>query len=71
MKLRNKVLLSILVGLAAMFLSSTPMWWGVVFSPLSQPLTTEQTAGEEESGQVTLGLKSLDLLRGLFFEPRK
>ena len=73
MKLRDKLTLSILVGLAAMFLYSAPLWWGVVFSPIAQPLTAGESAETEggfawESGGVTLRLKSLDMLRGLFGE---
>ena len=67
MKLRNKLILSILAGFLAMLLYSTPMWWGVLFSPLSQPLTTSKAAENTggvcwESGGVVLRLKSLDLL---------
>ena len=70
MKTRDKLILSVLAGLAAMFLSSTPAWWGVVFSPIAQPLTTSEEAAEEggfawENGGVTLRLKSLDILWGL------
>ena len=68
MKLRNKLLLSALIGFCAMLLSTTPMWWGVLFSPISQQLTsapvTEDTSGGvcwEEDGTV-LRFKSLDLL---------
>ena len=73
MKTRDKLILSILVGLTAMLLSSTPAWWGVVFSPIAQPLTTGQEVTEEggfawESGEVTLRLRSLELLRGIFGE---
>lgn len=68
MKLRNKILLSALVGLFAMLLHSTPMWWGVLFSPITQPLTTTEAAGEAEGGVcwesdgTVLRFKSLDLL---------
>ena len=68
MKLRNKLLLSALIGFCAMLLSTTPMWWGVLFSPISQQLTsapvTEDTSGGvcwEEDGTV-LRFKSLGLL---------
>ena len=71
MKTRDKLILSALVGLAAMFLYSAPAWWGVVFSPIAQPLTTSQETVEEagpawETGGVTLRLKSLDLLLEIF-----
>ena len=67
MKLRNKMLISLLAGLLAMLLFSTPMWWGVVFSPLSQPLTTAELSEDGdgirwESGGIVLRFKSLDLL---------
>lgn len=68
MKLRTKLLLSALIGLCAMLLYSTPMWWGVLFSPIAQQLTTapvaEDTTGGicwEEDGTV-LRFKSIDLL---------
>ena len=73
MKIRDKLALSILVGLMAMLLYSTPRWWGVVFSPIAQHLTTSQEVTEEggwETGGVTLRLKSLDLLRELFGDSR-
>ena len=68
MKLRNKILLSIAAGLLAMLLYSSPMWWGVIFSPLSQPLTTAELSEDDgggvrwESGGVVFRFKSLDLL---------
>ena len=68
MKLRNKIGLSALVGLLAMLLYSTPMWWGVLFSPITQPLTTAESteAADEgvcwESDGTVLRFKSLDLL---------
>ena len=68
MKLRNKVLISLIAGLLAMFLFSMPMWWGVLFTPLSQPLTTasltEDASGgvRWESEGVVLRFKTLDLL---------
>ena len=67
MKLRNKVLLSILAGFLAMLLYSTPMWWGVLFSPLTQSMTTAEVTEDAggvslESDGVVLRFKSLDLL---------
>ena len=68
MKIRNKIILSIIAGLLAMMLYSSPMWWGVLFSPIAQPLTT---ASLEEDGEgwlrwesdgIVLRFKSLDLL---------
>jgi len=67
MKLRNKITISILAGILAMLLSSTPMWWGVLFTPLSQPLTTAELTEDAggvrwESDGVVLRFKTLDLL---------
>lgn len=67
MKLRHKIFISLAAGLLAMLLSSTPLWWGVVFSPLTQPLTTAESAEDAggvcwECGGVTLRFRSLDLL---------
>ena len=64
MKLRNKILISITAGLLAMLLYSSPMWWGVLFSPLSQPLTTAELSEDNggvrwESEGVVLRFKSL------------
>ncbi|MDE7010685.1 MAG: hypothetical protein K2O93_05690 [Oscillospiraceae bacterium] len=74
MKTRDKLILSILAGLAAMVLYASPMWWGVVFSPIAQPLTTSEAAEESglawESGEAEVRLKSLELLRGLFGQRR-
>lgn len=71
MKLRYKILISVLFGLFAMALYSSPMWWGVFFSPLTQPLTTASSVEEApgpswEQDGVTVRLKSLDLLFSLF-----
>ena len=49
MKLKNKVILSIMAGLLAMLLYSSPMWWGVLFSPIAQPLTTAELT-EDDGG---------------------
>lgn len=67
MKLRSKITISILAGILAMLLSSTPMWWGVLFTPLSQPLTTAELTEDAggvrwESDGVVLRFKTLDLL---------
>ena len=68
MKLRNKILFSIFVGFCAMLLYSMPMWWGVLFSPISQQLTstpiTQEAQGGirwETDGRV-LRFKSIELL---------
>ena len=72
MKLRTKIFLSIIVGFFAMVLYSSPMWWGVLFSPITRQLTTSEST-EEISGGVcweadgtVVRLKSLDLLLALF-----
>ena len=67
MKLRSKILISIAAGFLAMLLYSSPMWWGVVFSPLSQSLTTADLSEDNggvrwEADGVVLRFKSLDLL---------
>ena len=68
MKLKNKVILSIMAGLLALLLYSSPMWWGVLFSPITQPLTTAELTEDvdggfcwEADGKV-LRFKSIDLL---------
>ncbi len=68
MKLRNKIMLSVLAGLLAMLFYSLPVWWGVLFSPLTESLTTT-TAPVTASGPqwvaedgTVLRLKSLDML---------
>ena len=60
MKLRYKLLISVLAGLLAMTLYSAPMWWGVLFSPLSQPLTTAGIT--EDADGVVYRFKTLDML---------
>ena len=67
MKLRHRLLLSVLFGLFAMAMYSSPMWWGVLFSSLAEPLTTTETSqaapspGWEADG-VTVRFKALELL---------
>ena len=67
MKLKNKIVISVAAGLLAMLLSSSPMWWGVLFSPIAQPLTTAEITEDAggirwESNGVVLRFKTLDLL---------
>ena len=68
MKKRNKILISIIAGLLAMMLYSSPMWWGVLFSPITRQLTaaplTEDTEGwlRWEADGIVLRFKSLDML---------
>ena len=72
MKLRTKLLLSALVGLFAMLLYSSPMWWGVLFSPITQQLScaelTEEPSGgfQWETEGAVVRLRSLDLLLSFF-----
>lgn len=75
MKFRHKLLLSVCAGFLAMLLYSGPMWWGVLFSPITQPLTTAELAEdggglrwEAEDGTV-LRFKSLDMLRAFLQLP--
>ena len=67
MKLKSKIAISVAAGLLAMLLSSSPMWWGVLFSPIAQPLTTAEVIEDDggirwESNGVVLRFKTLDLL---------
>ena len=68
MKLLHRILISAAVGFFAMLLYSPPMWWGVLFSPITQPLTTAELTEDvdggfrwEADGKV-LRFKSIDLL---------
>ena len=65
--MKNKVILSIIAGLLAMLLYSSPMWWGVLFSPIAQPLTTAELTEDDggvrwESDGVVFRFKTLDML---------
>ena len=67
MKFKTKVCISILAGLLAMLLSSAPMWWGVLFSPVTQPLVTAGLTGDAdgvrwEKDGIVLRFKTLDFL---------
>lgn len=68
MKWTTKLALSLVCGALAVNLAAGPMWWGVVFSRFSGPLTSapfsEDGAGyfRWEKDGVILRLKSLDLL---------
>ena len=71
MKTRDKIIISVVVGLVAMSFYSMPMWWGVLFSPIAQQLTTEPVTQALTRGfcwqteGVVLRLKGLDLLMEL------
>ena len=68
MKTRDKIFISIVIGLIAMTFYSFPMWWGVLFSPLvheltGAPLIPNLTGGVcWELDGVILRFRSLDLL---------
>lgn len=71
MKIRDKIIISVVIGLVAMSFYSMPMWWGVLFSPITQQLTTEpvtQALAEGLCWQTegcVLRLKGLDILMKL------
>ena len=68
MKFRHKLLLSVCTGFLAMLLYSGPMWWGVLFSPITQSLTTASSEVDADGGVrwesdgAVLRFKSLDML---------
>lgn len=64
MKLKQKLLLSLVAGLLAASMYAAPLWWGVLFSPLSRQLTTEAVSDIGEAP--VFRLKSLELLFSLF-----
>ena len=71
MKTRDKIIISVVIGLVAMSFYSMPMWWGVLFSPITQQLTTEPVTEALTRGfcwqteGVVLRLKGLDFLMEL------
>lgn len=71
MKTRDKIIISVVIGLVAMSFYSMPMWWGVLFSPITQQLTSEPVTDALTRGfcwqtdGVVLRLKGLDLLMEL------
>ena len=67
MKLKNKVILSIMAGLLAMLLYSSPMWWCDLFSHIAQPQTTAELTEDDgdvrwESDGVVFRFQTLDML---------
>ena len=71
MKIRYKLMISLVAGLLAMLLYATPAWWGVLFSPIARQLTTASLCEERdgfwrwEVDGVVIRLKSLDMLFSL------
>ena len=69
MQFKEKILISVTAGLLAMTLRAVPLWWGVLFSPISQSLTYEEVTEETADGYcwkvdgIVLRFRSLDLLR--------
>ena len=72
MKTRDKILISLVIGLIAMSFYSFPMWWGVLFSPITRQLTTEPITEALTQGicfqseDIVFRFKGLDLLMDFF-----
>lgn len=72
MKTRYLILLSIAAGLIALSIDAFPMWWGVLFSPITEQLACEPVSEELTTGffwetdGVIFRLKGLDLLHDFF-----
>ncbi len=68
MNRKQRLLLSLIAGLLAMMLSSPPMWWGVLFSPVADPLVSTVLSEDSdigwrwESDGIVLRFRSLDIL---------
>ena len=68
MNRKQKLLLSLIAGLLAMMLSSPPMWWGVLFSPVADPLVSAVLSEDSDIGWhweadgIVLRFRSLDIL---------
>lgn len=71
MNTRDKIIISVVIGLIAMTIDAIPMWWGVLFSPISQQLATEPLTDALTRGicwqteDFVLRLKGVDLLMKL------
>lgn len=71
MKTRDKIIISVIIGMIVMTLDATPMWWGVLFSPITQQLTTAPLTDALtkgicwQTGDFVLRLRGLDLLMEL------
>lgn len=65
---KQKLCLAVAAGALAVLLSRPPMWWGVFFSPVAQPLYCAQAEENDAQGWrwevdgVVLRFRSLDLL---------
>ena len=72
MKTRDKIIISIVIGLIAVSFQAFPMWWGVLFSPITQQLTTAPVTEALTQGfcwqteGFVLRLRGLDLLMEFF-----
>ena len=72
MKTRYLILLSIAAGLIAVSMDAFPMWWGVLFSPITEQLSCEPVNEELTKGfcwqvdDFVFRLKGLDLLHNFF-----
>ena len=71
MKTHYKILISVVIGLIAMLLYSSPMWWGTMFSPIVQkltsvPITEDLTKGVcMQTEEFVFRFKGLDILMNL------
>lgn len=72
MKTRDKIIISVIIGLIAASFQAFPMWWGVLFSPITQQLTTEPVTQALTEGfcwradGLIFRLRGLDLLMDFF-----
>ena len=72
MNTRDKIIISLVIGLIAMSFYSFPMWWGVLFSPITQQLTTTPVTEVLTQGfcweteGVVFRLRGFDLLMDFF-----
>ena len=66
MRMKDRFLVAALSLLLVFSLGAKPLWWGVLFSPLAEPLTTASSWEEDglcwKLGDKVLRFRSLDLL---------
>lgn len=68
MSAKQKLLISLIAGLLALRLASPPMWWGVLFSPVAEPLVCGSLVEDAdqswcwENNGIVLRFKSIDIL---------